>query len=86
MSYIILRGRWCHIVVLKVHSPTENKLDDVKVNVYEELELVFDKFLKYYIKISLGDFIAKVGEEGIFKPTSRNVKVCTKLMMIMELE
>jgi hypothetical protein len=21
MSYIILRGRWCHVVVLKVHAP-----------------------------------------------------------------
>jgi hypothetical protein len=25
MSYIILRGRWCHIV-LNVHAPTEDKL------------------------------------------------------------
>jgi exonuclease III len=26
MSYIILRGRWCHIVVLNVHVPTEDKI------------------------------------------------------------
>jgi hypothetical protein len=25
MSYIILRGPWCHIIVLNVHSPTEDK-------------------------------------------------------------
>jgi hypothetical protein len=30
MSYIILRGRWCDIVVLDVHAPTEDKTDDVK--------------------------------------------------------
>jgi hypothetical protein len=30
MSYIILRGRWCHIIVLNVHAPIENKSDDVK--------------------------------------------------------
>jgi hypothetical protein len=30
MSYIILRGRWCHIIVLNVHAPTEDKTDDVK--------------------------------------------------------
>jgi hypothetical protein len=24
MSYIILRGRWCHINVLNVHAPTED--------------------------------------------------------------
>jgi hypothetical protein len=22
MSYIILRGRWCHVIVLNVHAPT----------------------------------------------------------------
>jgi exonuclease III len=47
MSCIILRGRWCHIIVLNVHGPTEDKTDDVKVSFYEELELVFDKFPKY---------------------------------------
>jgi hypothetical protein len=24
MSYIILRGRWCHIIVLVVHAPTKD--------------------------------------------------------------
>jgi hypothetical protein len=43
MSYIILRGRWCHIIVLKVHAPTEDKTDDMKDSFYEELERVFDK-------------------------------------------
>jgi hypothetical protein len=28
MSYIILRGRWCDIIVLNVHTPTEDKIDD----------------------------------------------------------
>jgi hypothetical protein len=27
MSYIRLRGRWCHIIVLNVHAPTEHKTD-----------------------------------------------------------
>jgi hypothetical protein len=30
MSYIILRGRWYHIIVLNVHASTEDKTDDVK--------------------------------------------------------
>jgi hypothetical protein len=30
VSYIILRGHWCHIIVLNVHAPTEDKTDDVK--------------------------------------------------------
>jgi exonuclease III len=44
MSYIILRGRWCNIIVLKVHAPCEDKGDDVKDSVYEELGRVFDQF------------------------------------------
>jgi hypothetical protein len=72
MSYIILRGRLCHIIVLNIHAPTEDKTDDVKASFYEELERVFDKFPKYHMKILLGDFNAKVGREDIFKPTIRN--------------
>jgi hypothetical protein len=72
MSYIILRGRWCHIIVLSVHAPTEDKTDDVKDSFYEELERVFNKFPKYHMKILLGDFNAKVGRENIFKPTIGN--------------
>jgi hypothetical protein len=30
ISYIILRGRWFHIIVLNVPSLTEDKTDDVK--------------------------------------------------------
>jgi hypothetical protein len=72
MSYIILRGRWCHIIVLNVPAPTEDKADDVKYSFYEELESMFDKFPKYHTKILLGDFNAKLCKEDIFKPTIGN--------------
>jgi hypothetical protein len=35
MSYIILRGRWCNIIVLNVHALTEDKIDDIKDSFYE---------------------------------------------------
>jgi hypothetical protein len=72
MSYIILRGRWCHIIVLNGHLPTEDKTDAVKDSFYEKLERVFDKFPKYHMKILLRDFNAKVGREDIFKLTTGN--------------
>jgi hypothetical protein len=56
----------------------------VNYSLYEELESVFDKLHKYYMKILLGDFSAKVGREDIFKPTL-GMKVYMKLLMIMEL-
>jgi exonuclease III len=72
LSYIILRGRWCNIIVLNVHAPCEDKSDDVKNSFYEELACVFDQFPRYDIKILLGDFNAKVGREDIFKQTIWN--------------
>jgi hypothetical protein len=51
MSYIILRRCSCDIVVLNVHVPTKDKIDDIKEKDYEELKHVFDKFPKYNLKI-----------------------------------
>jgi hypothetical protein len=45
MSYIILRGYCYDTIVLNVHAPTEDKIDNVKDKFCEELEHVFDKFL-----------------------------------------
>jgi hypothetical protein len=42
MSYIILRGHWCHIIVLNIHVRTKDKTDDVKGIFYEELECVLN--------------------------------------------
>jgi hypothetical protein len=68
MSYIILRGCWCDIIVLNVHD----KIDDIKDRFYEELERLFDKFPKYHLKILLADFSVKADREIILKPTIAN--------------
>jgi hypothetical protein len=76
MSYITLKGRWCDIIVLNVHAPTEDKDEDIKDSFYEELEQVFDQFPRYHMKILLPDFNAKArkkgGREDIFKPIIGN--------------
>jgi hypothetical protein len=72
MSYIILRGRWCNIIVLKVHAPHEGKGDDKKDSFYEELGHVFDQFPRYVMKIILCAFNVKGGRENILKPMIRN--------------
>jgi hypothetical protein len=56
---LVVRGCWCHIIVLNVHAPTEDKTDDVKDSFYEEVEHVFDKFPKYHMKVLLDDFMPK---------------------------
>jgi exonuclease III len=75
MSYVILRGRWCDIIVLNVHAPCENNGNDVKGSFCEEIGSVFDQFPRYDKKILLSDFNAKVGTENIFKPAIRNERL-----------
>ena len=55
MSYIVLRGRWCNIILLNVHAPSEEKSDDSKDSVYENLKRVFDQ-----MNILFEDFNAKL--------------------------
>jgi hypothetical protein len=42
MSYIVLRSRWCNIIVLNVHVATEEKNNNSKDSFYEELEHMFN--------------------------------------------
>ena len=69
LSYLILRGRWYNIIVINAHAPTEDKDDLIKDSFYEVLEQTLGQFPRYHMKILLGDFNAKVGQEDIFKPT-----------------
>jgi len=75
VSYIILRGCWCNIIVLNVYAPSKEKSNDSEDSFYEELEQVVDHFAKYHMKSLLGDFIAKLGWEDIFKPTIGNERL-----------
>jgi exonuclease III len=68
----MLRGHSCDIIVLNVHASTEEKSDDTKNSFYGKLDCVFDEFLRYHMKILLGDFNKKVEREDISKPAVRN--------------
>jgi len=72
MSYLVPRGCWCNIVVLNVHTPSEEKGDDTKDSFYEELEQVFDHFPKYHVKLLLPDSNIKLEWDDIFKQTTGN--------------
>ena len=75
MLYIVLRGHWCNIIVLNVHSHSKEKTDHSKDWFYEEKEQVFNHFRKYHIKILSGNFNKKLGREDIFKPRIGNDRV-----------
>jgi hypothetical protein len=51
MSYIILRGRCCNIIVLNVQAPCKDKGDDEKDSFYEELWRVFEYGIKMDLRL-----------------------------------
>jgi hypothetical protein len=46
ISYIVLRGCWCNVIVLNACAPNEEKSDDSKDSFHVELEQVFYHFPK----------------------------------------
>jgi len=50
-SYLVLNGRWYNIIVPNVYAPSEEKSDDSKDSLNEELEQGFDHFPKFHTKI-----------------------------------
>jgi hypothetical protein len=69
ISYIILRGRWCRIIVLNVHARTKYQAYITKCNVCDELEHLSYQLPKYGTNILLVDFSAYVSGEHTFKST-----------------
>jgi len=61
MSYIVLGGNWCDVIVMNAHAPTDDECGDSKDSSCEELEQVFDNFPKYH-KNSVS-FHKEVGRE-----------------------
>ena len=35
VSYVVLRGRWCNVIVLNVHAPSDEGSDDSEYSFYE---------------------------------------------------
>jgi hypothetical protein len=67
---MVLRGCWCHIIVLNAQASTDNKIYDSEDSFCEELGQALDLFGKYQIEI--GDCNEKLGREDVLKPTNLN--------------
>jgi len=65
----------CNIIVLSVHVLSDKKHYVTKYSFYEELELLFEHFPTYHLKMLLGHFNAKLWRKYIFEPTIRNEKL-----------
>ncbi|XP_008183016.1 craniofacial development protein 2-like [Acyrthosiphon pisum] len=66
---IILKGRIFNIGIICCYGPTEDGQDEKKEEFMEELDRAYDDIPRHCIKVLLGDFNAKIGREGTYKPT-----------------
>jgi len=65
ICYLRLKAKWFSCTLINVHTPTNEKLEEVKEEFYNLLEQNINQIANSDIKIILGDFNAKVGKEDI---------------------
>jgi hypothetical protein len=78
-----IRGRFHNFSFICIHAPTEDKNENLKDSLYELLEKEYNKCPKNDIKLIMGNFIAKTGQEDKLKPSTGKHNY-TKTVMITE--
>jgi exonuclease III len=69
ICYLELKCKWHNLVIINGYASTKNKNEAIKTEFYERLETVCDLLPNSNVKILLGDFNAKIGQEPFFSPT-----------------
>jgi len=67
-----LKAKWFSCTLINVHALPNEKPEEVEEEFYNLLEQNINQIANSGIKIILGDFNGKVGEEDIYKPTIGN--------------
>jgi hypothetical protein len=58
-----VKGRFNNLSLIRAHAPTEEKNEDIKDTLHDDLETTIIKCPNNDVKILLADFNAKVGSE-----------------------
>jgi len=72
ISCLRLKAKWFSYTLINVHAPTNEKTEEIKEEFYKLLEQNISQIARSDIKITLGDFNAKVGKEIIYKSSIGN--------------
>ena len=68
MCRLRIKGRFFNISIINVHSPHLGSTDDDKDEFYAQLESEYDRCPKHDVKIIIGDYNARVGQEVEYRP------------------
>jgi len=69
ICHMELECRWFNVILIYRYAPTEDKEDEIKNIFYENLVNECDRIPTNKVKILLGDFNAKIGQEVEYRPT-----------------
>jgi exonuclease III len=72
ICYLRLKAKWYSCTLINEHAPRNEKMEEVKEEFHNLLEQNINQIANSDIKIILGDFNAKIGEEDIYKCTIGN--------------
>jgi hypothetical protein len=67
-----LKAKWFPRTLINVHAPTNENTEEIKKRILQFIKENINQIARSDIKIILGEFNAKVGEESIYKPTTGN--------------
>ena len=66
---MILKGKFNNISVISIYAPTEDGIEEEKVEFYENLESLINALPKYDTKLIMGDANAKIGRDVCWEKT-----------------
>lgn len=69
ICHLKLKCKWYNLVITNGYAPTEDKNEVIMNELYERLDTVCDLLSNSMVKILLGDFNAKIGQEPFFSLT-----------------
>jgi len=69
LCYIRIAGRIFDIIIINAYAPTEEKVENLKSDFYDDLDNILDTTTNSCIKILIGGFNAKIGKEDMYIPT-----------------
>ena len=66
---MILKGKFNNISVISIYAPTEDGIEEEKVEFNENLERLINALPKYDSKLIMGDANAKIGRDVCWEKT-----------------